>query len=142
MPARLARLYFVVQGVAVVAWWSMLLLRPATRTMFEVRDAPDIALLAFAPPDLVILACGSLLVAALYGRRIASVLAWLVAGAALYGALYTLTTAVTGVAPWIGAVLMTLAAMASIVAANSLSRESSSAVSRDLPPRRSSERGA
>lgn len=130
MTPRLARSYLVVQGAAVVAWWVTLALWPAAREPFRVVGAPDAALLAFAPGDLLILGAGSLAAALARGRR--AVLAWLVAGATLYGALYTLSTAVSASSGWLGAALMTPAALLSLLSARTLTL----ADSRPLPPRR------
>lgn len=51
------------------------------------------------------------------------VLAWVVAGATVYAALYTLALALTGAAPPLGAILMAPAAVASTIAAFSLDNE-------------------
>ena len=47
-------------------------------------------------------------------------MAWLVTGATVYGAIYTVTLAIAGAAPIIGAVLMVPAAVACIFAAIAL----------------------
>ena len=138
MSPGLARAYFLAQGVAVAAWWLVLALRPASRAAFNIRGAPDIALLAFAPGDLVVLASGSVVVAAAAGRAWTGALAWAVVGATLYGTLYTLAAALAGAASWLGVLLMAPAAVLSLLAARTLSRERR----RDLPPGRSGEPGA
>lgn len=135
MSLRLARLYFALQGAAVLLWWLALWLRPEFRAPFAIRDAPHSALLAFAPPDLVLLAAGSLALGLAPAHRWASPLAWIVAGATLYATLYTLATTVGRATHWVGFGLMAPAALLSLLAAASFYR----AVRRDLPPRRSGE---
>jgi hypothetical protein len=116
---RLARGYFALQAFAVAGWWLALLLRPAWRDAFRPYSAPDATLLAFAPADLLILAVGSGLVAFAAPQllRWQPAMAWVVAGATVYGALYTLALTIAGAAPVLGALLMSPAAVASILAA-------------------------
>ena len=119
--SRLARGYFGVQAVAVAAWWVALWLRPELRGLFRPFATPDAILLGFAPADLLMLGLGSALVAASSrqtNRR--RVLAWLVAGATVYAALYTLTLAIIGYAPFLGAFLMIPAGGAAALAAHIL----------------------
>ena len=118
----MARIYFAVQAIAVTAWWVALWLRPEWRAAFVPRSSSDSALLGFAPGDLIILGALSAVVAYLgfAEARQRRALAWLVAGATLYGAVYTVTLAVSGSAPVIGAVLMVPAAVACILAAFTL----------------------
>jgi hypothetical protein len=116
--------YFALQALAVVGWWAALWLRPEWRAAFRPLSAPDAVLLSFAPGDLLMLGVGSALVAwpgpHLRRRR---ALAWLVAGATVYAALYTLALALTAAAPPLGALLMCPAAVASTIAAFSLDNE-------------------
>ena len=140
MSPRLARTWFLVHGIAVIAWWMLLAMRPAVRGAFEIRDAPPIALLAFAPADLIILGGGSLIVGAAYRRRWAAALAWAVAGATVYASLYTFATAVSSAAGWLGFALMAPAALLTVLASYALTRETPpAAVRRDLPPSRPGE---
>jgi hypothetical protein len=100
-------------------WWLALVLRPAWRATFRPEGAPDIVLLALAPGDLLMLGVGSALVA-LPGGRLGGAsrpLAWVVAGATLYGAIYTLALTVAGAVSPLGAILMSPAALASTLAA-------------------------
>ena len=118
----MARAYFALQALAVGGWWLALLLRPAWRAAFRPDSAPDVVLLAFALADLLILGLGSALVA-LSGPHVARqrrALAWLVAGATVYGALYTLALALVHAAPALGAILMIPAAVAATLAAFAL----------------------
>ena len=116
--SRLARGYFAVQAIAVAAWWLALWLRPEWRGAFKPYSTPDVILLGFAPADLLLLGLASALVAA-SGRhtRRRRALAWLVAGATIYATLYTLTLALLGSAPLLGALLMIPAAVAAVIAA-------------------------
>lgn len=122
MSRSLARAYFALQAGAVVAWWLLLASFPALRPLFRPAAAPDVTLLAFAPGDLLMLGLGSATVALLGDRRspTVSAAAWLVAGATVYGAFYTITLAVSGAAGVVGACLMTPAALASLVCARTL----------------------
>lgn len=118
---RLARTYFGIQAVAFATWWVVLAVRAPARSLFRAAGAPDSTLLAFAPGDLL-LTLGSAVVAlgADGRRRCPGPLAWLVAGATAYGAMYTLALALGGAAAPLGAVLMTPAALASLVCARAL----------------------
>ena len=118
----MARAYFALQAVAVGGWWLALLLRPAWRAAFRPDSAPDVVLFAFALADLLILGLGSALVAfsAPHVARQRRALGWLVAGATVYGALYTLALALVHAAPPLGAILMCPAAVAATLAAFAL----------------------
>jgi hypothetical protein len=124
----LARGYFALQALAVVGWWLALFIRPAWRAAFRAEAAPDITLLALAPGDLLMLGVGSAFVAwsgphLLRPRR---ALAWLVAGATIYGALYTVALTLSGAVSVIGALLMCPAAVACVLAAFALDDQVSS----------------
>ena len=127
LRSRLARVYFALQALAVGGWWLALLLRPEWRAAFRPDAAPDAVLLAFVPGDLLMLGLGSARVAwsgpHLARRRRA--LAWLVAGATVYGALYTLALALADAAPPFGALFMCPAAVAVSLAAFSLDDQAS-----------------
>ncbi|MBW3570001.1 MAG: isoprenylcysteine carboxylmethyltransferase family protein [Gemmatimonadetes bacterium] len=112
---RAVAAYFGLQGAGVVGWWAMLFLDAEARQWFRMSPAPDHTLLAFALPDLAILAPASLLGAALVVRRDARapVVLWVAAGATVYAALYTLAFAVRADAGWLGAALMLPAALLS-----------------------------
>lgn len=121
MRSRLARIYFGLQSLAVIAWWLTLWRRPEWRVSFLPTASSDAALLGFAPGDVIMLGLLSALVASLgNASRTRRALAWLVAGATVYGAIYTVTLAVTGAAPVIGALLMVPAGVACIFAAFAL----------------------
>jgi hypothetical protein len=122
---RLAALYFGVQSASVALWWAVLAVRPETRSFFSSPRAPETTLLAFAPADVAILVVGSAAVALAgsQGRAWRGPLAWFVAGATVYGAIYTLTLAINGAIGPLGAALMTPAAAASVMCALALTRE-------------------
>ncbi len=120
---RLAAMYFLVQAIAVTGWWALLAFVPPTWSLFAIHEAPRIALGAFAPGDLGIVAVGSALVALRRPRPWTGPLAWIVAGAMIYGAAYTVTASVLGAAPPLGALLMLPAAVASLLAAAALARD-------------------
>ena len=121
MGVRLGRLYFAAQALAVSGWWLLLALRPDLRAWFRLPDTPDATLLAFAPGDLLLAVLGSALVAfSRASRAWVRPLAWAVAGAMAYAALYTLTLAYgTAMGP-LGALLMIPAAIGSGLAARAL----------------------
>ena len=112
---RLAAGYFLLQGLLVGAWWALLLARPELRRAFQVPGSPPADLLAFLPPDLVLAGGGSLAAAWLCrrGGRRARAVAWLVAGAVDYAALYCVALWMGSGTAWAGAVLMVPAAVLS-----------------------------
>jgi hypothetical protein len=119
---RLALGYFLVQALAVAAWWGLLTVWPRARPLFTLYGAPPAALAAFAPGDLGLVALGSALVALGRGRGRTGALAWVVAGAMAYAAAYAATAALTGASGPLGALLMLPAAAASLVSAGILTR--------------------
>lgn len=123
--------YFLLQAVAVLLWWGGLAIHPPWRAPFVPHGAPEATLLAFAPPDLLLLVLGS--AAAAVGRwrrrRWAAPLAAGVAGAALYATAYTVTLWLAGITPPLGAVLMLPSAVLSAWAALVLIRDASRSLS-------------
>jgi hypothetical protein len=115
-------MYFAFQALAVAVFWLALAARPQWRALFYPTEAPEVVLLAFAPGDILVLSIGSGAVALLGDGRavVRSSLAWLVAGATLYGTCYTWSLAFTGDAGVLGALLMTPAALGSVLAARVL----------------------
>ena len=89
MRRSFASVYFVLQGLAVAAWWTLLTVEPAARSPFLPPGNHPSALLAFAAPDLSLLAAGSLLTGFLLVRDSGWALPvmWLVAGAVDYATL-------------------------------------------------------
>ena len=128
MRPALARAYFALQALAVAGWWLALFVRPAWRAAFRPDAAPDIVLLALAPGDLLMLGLGSAFVAwsGPHLQRPRRAVAWLVAGATIYGALYTVALTISGAVPVIGALLMCPAAVACALAAFALDDQVSS----------------
>jgi hypothetical protein len=118
----MARAYFALQSLAVALFWLVLAVRPQWRVLFYPAAAPEVVLLAFVPGDILILSTGSGAAALLNDARavLRSSLAWLVAGATLYGTCYTLSLAFTGDTGVLGALLMTPAALGSVFAARVL----------------------
>jgi hypothetical protein len=112
---RAVAAYFTLQGVAVILWWWVLFAVPSAREWFRMSPAPDDTLLAFALPDLLILAPASLLGAVLVARRYARAPAilWLAAGGSVYAALYCVAFALRTDAGWPGAALMLPSALLS-----------------------------
>ena len=116
----MARAYFLLQAAAVAGWWIIIAIVPQARTLFVIRDAPFAVIEAFAAGDLVMIALGSALVG--IGRVRSASLAWIIAGAVIYAALYTVTAAVLQIMPLWGMLLMVPAAVASVVSASLLSQ--------------------
>ena len=119
--SRIARMYFVVQAVAIVAWWVVLAAAPQTRSYFTIRGAPLSTLGSFALGDIGIIAIGSAVVGLLPGWRWSVVAASAISGALLYATCYSVAAAATGSSSPVGALLMVPASMASIVASAILS---------------------
>ena len=126
---RLARLYFAVQAVGVAAWWIVLWLVPSSRSLFAAGGFPFAPLGAFAPGDLGMIALGSAAIAWRGDARWSTAVAWIVAGAMAYAAIYTVTAALIEVMTIFAAVTMVAGAVASIAAARVLTRSRADALS-------------
>lgn len=112
---RLAAAYFVLQGLAVAAWWVLLFLHPPVRAWFLPYGSPERDLLAFWLPDLALVAVGSLL-AGLFrflGNPWGPPLCWLVAGGVDYATAYCLAWSLASGEAWLGFALMAPAALVS-----------------------------
>lgn len=105
-----AAVYFALQGIAVVAWWLLLIFIPASRKYFQLEADSETSLLAFWLADLSFLAVGSFVAAWLCLRdsRHAPPASWFVTGAVSYATLYCLAFAFFTDAGWRGAALMLL----------------------------------
>lgn len=103
-----AAIYFTVQGIAVIAWWLLLLLVPNSRKYFQLEPASEISLLAFWLADLMLLGAGSLLAAwlCLKNNENKSIVLWSVVGAISYAAFYCLAFAFFTDSGWLGVTLM------------------------------------
>lgn len=102
-----ASIYFALQGVAVIAWWILLIFFPSSRKYFQMGESETI-LLAFWLPDLLFLAIGSLLVSWLIAVdnefKIAAL--WFVIGTISYASFYCLGFALMTDTGWLGVVAM------------------------------------
>jgi protein-S-isoprenylcysteine O-methyltransferase Ste14 len=98
----------LVQGIAVVLWWLILVYAPATRKHFGGVGAYEITLLAFWLPDLLLIAIGSTAAAILcfVNHKIAPLVSWLVTGAVTYASLYCLSFSAATDSGWLGVALM------------------------------------
>jgi protein-S-isoprenylcysteine O-methyltransferase Ste14 len=114
-----AGIYFLVQALAIPAWWLCLVLAPATRTHFVPPGASEADLMAFMAADLLLAAPVSFAagVAFLRGSSWSQPLCWLAAGATLYAFLYCLGWSVLRGGAWLGVVLMAPAGALSTAAA-------------------------
>lgn len=105
---RFARAYFLLQGIAGIGWWGMLLAVPSTRGWFAAEGAGEEGLLALAVADIALYAGASLLCGWRLGRSGVGPagLLWFTCGAVWYATLTALGMALFAGAPWTGAVCM------------------------------------
>ncbi|MEO8702893.1 MAG: hypothetical protein ABI867_22805 [Kofleriaceae bacterium] len=105
------------QSAAFAAWWTVLLVVPASRAYFHVHEP---SLLAFWLADAAVIAT-SLAAAFAVWRRLAwaPAAAWLAAGATGYAALYCIALWLSTGACAIGAITMTASAILGITLARS-----------------------
>src|SRR5688572_17509308 len=91
-----AAAYFALQGLAVIGWWAVLLVVPASRRYFLLDRNSDVSLMAFWLADLSFLGIGSLAAAwlCLRDHGYKHIASWFVTGAISYVAVYCLTLAV------------------------------------------------
>jgi protein-S-isoprenylcysteine O-methyltransferase Ste14 len=106
---RSASIYFAIQGVAVVAWWTVLFLVPATRRYFVLESSSESSLMAFWLADLLFLGVGSLIAAwlCIANSRYLQIAAWFVTGAFSHAVLYCLAFLLMTDIGWLGITLMT-----------------------------------
>ena len=111
--------FFIVQGLAIAAWWLYLFSYPAHRQVFLPPGASEVDLLAFWLPDLVIVCPVSLAagLAFLCRSRWSLLLAWAVAGAVNYAFLYCVAWSLLRQGGWTSVLFMAPAASFSAVAA-------------------------
>ena len=105
---KAAAIYFLFQGVSVIAWWLLLIFVPDSRLLFVLEGNRETSLLAFWLGDLILVASGSFAAAWFVwrGGRFMIPVAWLVTGAVSYGTLYTLAFVLFTDRGWFGVVLM------------------------------------
>ena len=122
---RSAAIYYLIQGIAVFAWWGMLFLRPETRRFFVLEAQSELSLLAFFPADIFFLAFGSVVVAALCAtdHEYKKIGAWFVTGGMSYSAVTCFSYTTLTDHGWLGVALMLPAMIWSGVFAVGLSFE-------------------
>lgn len=105
---RTAAFYYLVQGLAVIGWWTVLFASPESRVYFQMEARSQTSLLAFWLADLSFLGIGSLAAAWLCFRRhtYCQIAAWFVTGAVSYAAVYALAFAMITGYGWLGVTLM------------------------------------
>ena len=105
---RSAAIYFGIQGLAVIVWWSVLFFMPETRQYFVLERNSETSLLAFWLADLSFLGVGSLVVAwlCLRNSELLKIAAWFVTGAISYATFYCLIFALRVDFGWLGVTLM------------------------------------
>jgi protein-S-isoprenylcysteine O-methyltransferase Ste14 len=102
-----ATIYFAFQGIAVVAWWILLIAVPTSRKYFQMGDN-EIILLAFWLPDLFLLAVSSLILSWLIAakHKFMQIVLWFAVGAISYATLYCLSFALITDTGWLGVTAM------------------------------------
>lgn len=100
--------YYLLQGVAVAAWWLLMYLQPSTQAWFRLDPNSSVSLNSFWLGDLLFIAPGSIAAAILlYVRwKYATALMWLVTGALTQATLYTAAYALQTDLGWLGVTLM------------------------------------
>ena len=103
----LGALYLLFQSMIAALWWLIIAVEPKLRIYFRPSDAPDVTLMAFALPDLVLLIGAGLWAARMLFKQPKKALLPLAlhTGAAVYAALFCL-------AQWISSGEAILAALA------------------------------
>lgn len=111
--------YFLVQAIAVLLWWSLLWLVPASVAWFHPPAWNTQSLFAFCVPDIVLLVGGSLVVAvAIYhAKPWAHLAVWAVTFAACYPTLYCLGASVLTGQAWFATACMACMSGLSLVLA-------------------------
>lgn len=84
MKPKSKRIYFLIQGVAVLAWWALMLLAPEVQNYFLRPGTDALTITAYLPADALLIGFGSLFVALRWPGRSALRLAWMMAGAIWY----------------------------------------------------------
>ncbi len=105
---KAAALYFLAQGLGVIAWWILLIAWPESRLMFVLEPNRETSLLAFWLPDLLLIGPFSF-IAALFifsRRKYSEHVVWLVTGAVTYATLYTFAMVMMTDRGWLGVVMM------------------------------------
>lgn len=120
---RNATAYYLLQGLAVVGWWVLIIGSPDLRGWFQLEANSQTSLWAYWLPDLLLIGPGSFAGAALiyFRNRFATAGLWLVTGAVTYATLHTLATAMMTGRGWLGVALMLPATLWSGVFATALS---------------------
>lgn len=112
--------YFALQGALTLVVWAVIFLWPPIRPHFQPPGIPELMMMAFVVPDMVLFAGGSFAAARgiARGARWRSAAAWLVAGSMAYAALYTLTILLHTGTAWLPVVVFLPAALLSLLFAS------------------------
>jgi len=116
---RFAGFYFLLQGIAVIAWWAWLIVVPDARGLFVPAGADEVDLMAFMLPDGTVLVSTSLIAAGLFllGSPWTAPISWLCSGAVLYATTYCLSWALLRESGWLNVLFMLPATLLSCLAA-------------------------
>ena len=108
---KLTAPYFFLQSLTVLLWWLTLWLHPPSRLYFLPPGGADVFLLAFGPPDMVLIVVGGFFAGALCRRKSASagIALWVVVVALSYATLYCLALSFFTNSAWISVAMMSAA---------------------------------
>ena len=103
-----AAIYFLIQGIAVFGWWTVLLMVPGTKGFFALDPRSGTPLLSFWLADLALLGVGSVAagILCLRGSEFTRPAVWFVTGAVSYATLYCFAFALIADSGWLGVALM------------------------------------
>jgi protein-S-isoprenylcysteine O-methyltransferase Ste14 len=109
-----ATIYFAFQGIAVIAWWILLITVPTSRKLFQMGDS-DTNLHAFWLADLFLLAAGSILSSWLIvvNNELKLIVVWFTVGTISYATFYCFAFAMLTDTGWLGVTAMLPAMMLS-----------------------------
>ena len=114
---RYAATYFALQGALTLLAWAVIFLWPPIRPHFQPPGSPEILMMAFFVPDMLLFTGGSFAAARGLARGAGwgSSAAWLVTGAMGYAALYTLTISLWTGTAWLPVAVFLPAALLSLL---------------------------
>src|SRR5262245_52692621 len=113
---KLTAPYFFLQSLTVLLWWLTLWVHPPSRLYFLPPGGADVFLLAFGPPDIVLIVVGGFVTGALCRRKSASagIALWVVVVALSYGTLYCLALSFFTNSAWISVAMFVLLSLLGI----------------------------
>jgi hypothetical protein len=109
--------YFALQGALTILAWAVIFLWPPIRPHFQPPGIPELMMMAFFVPDMLLFTGGSFAAAYGFARGAPwrSSAAWLVTGSMAYAALYTLTILLWTGTAWLPVAVFLPAALLSLL---------------------------